>query len=167
LVISTSPLFAQAQPDPAKLKADAQKVVGIIKADKDKTLAYCQINSPRGEIDLAAKAKDEQKADVLTKKINELEKWLGPEYIALFDALNNADQTKDFQDILSKRHLAPHAGASHWSGVELDTVEIENLEVHNVAAVPLGAVNESLRGLSFLRRLRWFEYADNKLVLEQ
>jgi predicted aspartyl protease len=41
--------------------------------------------------------------------------------------------------------------------------------VHNVAAVvlPLGAVNESLRGLSFLRRLRWFEYADNKLVLEQ
>jgi len=74
LVISTSPLFAQAQSDPAKLKADAQKVVGIIKADKDKTLAYCQINSPGGEIDLAAKAKDEQKADVLTKKINELEK---------------------------------------------------------------------------------------------
>jgi hypothetical protein len=170
LVISTSPLFAQAQPDPAKLKGDAQKIVGIIKVDKAKSLAYCQINSLGGEIDLAAKAKDEQKADVLTKKINDLEKRLGPEYIALFDALNNADQSsKDFQDILSMRHLAPHAGASHWSGVELDTVEIENLEVHNVAAVvlPLGAVNESLRGLSFLRRLRWFEYADNKLVLEQ
>jgi hypothetical protein len=27
LIISTAPLFAQAQPDPAKLKADAQKVV--------------------------------------------------------------------------------------------------------------------------------------------
>jgi len=32
----------------------------------------------------------------------ELEKKLGPEYLTLFDALNNADQnSKDFQDILS------------------------------------------------------------------
>ena len=101
LIVST-PLSAQTQPDPAKLKADAQKVVGLINADKAKTLAYCQINSLGGEIDLAAQAKDEQKADVLTKKINELEKRLGPEYLALFDALNNADQgSKDFQDILS------------------------------------------------------------------
>ena len=38
-----------------------------------------------------------------------------------------------------------------------------------VAAVvlPPGAVNESLLGLSFLWRLRRFEYADGKLVLEQ
>jgi len=96
-------LYAQAQqPDTAKLKADAQKVVNIIRGDKAKTQAYCQINSLGGEVDMAAQAKDEQKADVLTKKINELEKQLGPEYLALFDALNNADQdSKDFQDILS------------------------------------------------------------------
>jgi len=96
-------LYAQAQqPDTAKLKADAQKVVSIIRGDKAKTQAYCQINSLGGEVDMAAQAKDEQKADVLTKKINELEKQLGPEYLALFDALNNADQdSKDFQDILS------------------------------------------------------------------
>ena len=44
LIISTSPLYAQAQgDDPAKLKADAQKVVSIIKGDKAKTQAYCQI----------------------------------------------------------------------------------------------------------------------------
>jgi hypothetical protein len=103
ILISTMPLCAQGQqPDAAKLKADAQKVVGIIKADKAKTLAYCQINSLGGEIDLAAQAKDEQKADDLTKKMNDLEKRLGPEYLALFDALNDADQgSKDFQDILS------------------------------------------------------------------
>jgi DNA repair ATPase RecN len=96
-------LYAQAQqPNTAKLKADAQKVVSIIRGDKAKTQAYCQINSLGGEVDMAAQAKDEQKADVLTKKINELEKQLGPEYRALFDALNNADQdSKDFQDILS------------------------------------------------------------------
>ena len=39
---------------------------------------------------------------MLTKRINDLEKQLGPEYLALFDALDNADQnSKDFQDILS------------------------------------------------------------------
>ena len=42
---SSTPLCAQgAQPDAAKLKADAQRVVNIIKGDKAKTEAYCQIN---------------------------------------------------------------------------------------------------------------------------
>jgi len=95
-------LYAQAQqPNTAKLKVDAQ-VVSIIREDKAKTQAYCQINSLGGEIDQAAQARDEQKVDVLTKRINDLEKQLGPEYLALFDALDNADQnSKDFQDILS------------------------------------------------------------------
>jgi hypothetical protein len=97
---SAMTLFAQAQqPNTAKLKADAQKVVSIIREDKAKTQAYCQINSLGGEIDQAAQARDEQKVDVLTKRINDLEKQLGPEYL---DALDNADQnSKDFQDILS------------------------------------------------------------------
>ena len=44
LIISTMPLCAQAQqPDAAKLKADAQKVVSIISGDKAKTQTYCQI----------------------------------------------------------------------------------------------------------------------------
>jgi hypothetical protein len=103
LLGSALTLYAQAQqPNTAKLKVDAQKVVSIIRGDKAKTQAYCQINSLGGEVDMAAQAKDEQKADALTKKINELEKQLGPEYLALFDALNDADQdSKDFQDILS------------------------------------------------------------------
>ena len=103
LLGSALTLCAQAQqPNTAKLKADAQKVVSIIRGDKAKTQAYCQINSLGGEIDMAVQAKDEQKADALTKKINGLEKQLGPEYLALFDALNNEDQdSKDFQDILS------------------------------------------------------------------
>jgi aspartyl protease family protein len=60
-------------------------------------------------------------------------------------------------------------GAIRVAPAELDTVEIEDLEVHNVAAVvlPPGVANENLLGLSFLRRLRRFEYADGKLVLEQ
>jgi aspartyl protease family protein len=60
-------------------------------------------------------------------------------------------------------------GAMRVAPVELGMVEIDDLEVHNVAAVvlPPGVLNESLLGLSFLSRLRRFEYADGKLVLEQ
>ena len=50
LLVSTVPLFAQDQPDPAKLKAGAQKVVSIISGDKGKTQAYCQINDLGGQI---------------------------------------------------------------------------------------------------------------------
>ena len=103
LLVLTAPLCAQAeQPDMAKLKADAQKVVSVIRGDKAKSQTYCQINNLGGEIDLAAQARDEQKADALTKKINDLENQLGPEYLSLFDALNNADpNSEDFQDIMS------------------------------------------------------------------
>jgi hypothetical protein len=98
--------YAQApQPDTADLKAYAQNVVRIIVGDKAKTQAYCQIHSLGDEMDRAEQTMDEQKGDVLTKQINDLEKQMGPEYLALFDALNNADQnSKDFQDILSLFH---------------------------------------------------------------
>ena len=43
LIISTAPLYAQAQPDPAKLKADAQKVVSIISGENAKTQTFCQM----------------------------------------------------------------------------------------------------------------------------
>ena len=54
------------------------------------------------EIDQAAQGKDEKKAEALTQKINDLEKQVGPEYVALFNALYRADpNTKEFQDVLS------------------------------------------------------------------
>ncbi len=103
LLISTAPLYAQGQqPDAVRLKADAQKVVSIIRGDKDKTQAYCEIEGLGPQIVRAAREKDEKKAEALTQKINELEKQLGPEYLALFDGLNEADpNSKDVQDILS------------------------------------------------------------------
>ncbi len=99
----TAPQLAWAQqPDVAKLKSDAQRVVSSIKGEKAKLRAYCQIDSLGQEIDRAAQKRDEQTAETLTRKINDLEKQLGPEYGALFDALNNADtNSKYFQDILT------------------------------------------------------------------
>jgi aspartyl protease family protein len=53
--------------------------------------------------------------------------------------------------------------------VQLTTVEIDDLLLHNVIAevLPPGASNVNLLGLSFLSRLRRYEYANGKLVLEQ
>jgi hypothetical protein len=101
LMISTAPLFAQPQPDSAKLKADAQKVVSVIRGDKAKTKAYCEIEGLGPQIERASLEKDEKKTEALTQKINELEKELSPEYLALFDALDEADpNSKDVQEIL-------------------------------------------------------------------
>ena len=60
-------------------------------------------------------------------------------------------------------------GTVRAAPVELNMVEIDDLMVHNVAAMvlPDGALSDNLLGLSFLSRLRRFEYADGKLVLEQ
>jgi ABC-type transporter Mla subunit MlaD len=91
LLVSTVPLFAQDQPDPAKLKAGAQKVVSIISGDKGKTQAYCQINDLSGQIGEANEDQDNKKAEALSQKVIELEKKLGPEYVALVDGLKNVD----------------------------------------------------------------------------
>jgi aspartyl protease family protein len=60
-------------------------------------------------------------------------------------------------------------GVVRVARIELGTVEVDDLLLHNVAAVvlPPGALSENLLGLSFLSRLRRYEYADGKLVLEQ
>jgi predicted ribosome quality control (RQC) complex YloA/Tae2 family protein len=103
LVISTAPLYAQAQqPDMAKLKADAQKVISSISVDKAKLEAYCEVTELGGQAVEAAQEKNEKKADALIQRIDELEKILGSEYPALFNALYDADpNSKDVQDILS------------------------------------------------------------------
>jgi aspartyl protease family protein len=51
----------------------------------------------------------------------------------------------------------------------LGMVEIGDIMVHDVSAVvmPEGALSENLLGMSFLSRLRHFDYSDGKMVLEQ
>ena len=75
LIISTAPLFAQAQqPNAAEL---AQKVVSIISADKAKTQTYCQIldlSDELDQVDQADQQKDREIAEWLSQKINELQK---------------------------------------------------------------------------------------------
>ena len=60
-------------------------------------------------------------------------------------------------------------GTARAAPVELGMVEISGLTVRNVAALvsPDEALSENLLGLSFLSRLRRFEYSNGKMVLEQ
>ena len=92
LLISTAPLYAQLQQQNiAKLKADAQKVVSIIKGDKAKMQTFCQISDLGDQIGEADEQKDRKKAEALAQKMDELEKQLGPEYLALVEATKDLD----------------------------------------------------------------------------
>jgi len=98
ILVIAMPLYAHGQqPNAAKLKADAQKVVSVIRDDKAKTQTYCEL------ADLSEQADQEQnaeKAEELSQKINELEKNLGPEYLALIDGLKSVNpNSRDGQEI--------------------------------------------------------------------
>jgi aspartyl protease family protein len=60
-------------------------------------------------------------------------------------------------------------GTVRAAPVRLSTVEVGGLTVRDVAAlvIPDEALSENLLGMSFLSRLRRWEYAGGKLVLEQ
>jgi hypothetical protein len=98
LLISAAPAYAQNQePDSAKLKTDAQKVISIISRDRLKTQTYCQILELSDQID-----QDENPAntDELAQKIDNLEGKLGPEFMTLVHDLSNMDSgSRDAQDI--------------------------------------------------------------------
>ncbi|HEY1746314.1 MAG TPA: TIGR02281 family clan AA aspartic protease [Xanthobacteraceae bacterium] len=60
-------------------------------------------------------------------------------------------------------------GTVRAAPTRLDAIEVGDLVVRDVAALvlPDEALSDNLLGLSFLSRLRRFEYSDGKLVLEQ
>jgi hypothetical protein len=83
----------------ARLKADARNLVGIIGGDKTKTQTYCQITILSEQLD---QEKDSKKAKALSQKIVQLQKKLGPEFVALVDGLKHVDQNSpDAHEIAS------------------------------------------------------------------
>ena len=105
-LICAAPLYAQdQQPDTANLKADAQKLVSIIRGDRAKTQVYCEINDLGEQIGEADQRMDDGKAEALSRKVTELERKLGPEYVALANDLNNVDpnspEGRDIEAILA------------------------------------------------------------------
>jgi hypothetical protein len=98
LLIAAVPI-AQAQ-NPTVSKADAEKVVTIIRGDKAKIQTYCEIGKLSQQVE---QAKDTKTADELSERIDKLAETLGPEYVALMDGLQDIDLEKDKlgQEIIS------------------------------------------------------------------
>ena len=103
LIISTARLYAQGQhPAAAKLKADARNVVSIITRDKAKSQTYCRVLDLSDELDQVDRHKDPKKAEDLSQKVDDLQKNLGPEYLALLEALKDVDpDSEDGREIVS------------------------------------------------------------------
>ena len=78
-------------PGTEKLKADAQEVVKIISSDSARVQAYCETIKLGDQMDQAEQNNDSDKAEGLSKKIDELNQKLGPEYLKLGQDLQDID----------------------------------------------------------------------------
>jgi ABC-type transporter Mla subunit MlaD len=91
---------------PKPTKADAQNVVQIIKSDKVKTQAYCDLTKLEGQVKTAEQKSDTKTLEALSKQAEELVDKLGPEYYKLMDGLEKVDpkssEAKEFMSILSE-----------------------------------------------------------------
>ena len=145
LIISTARLYAQGQqPDAAKLKADARNVVSIITRDKAKSQTYCQVLDLSDELDQVDRHKDPKKAEDLSQKVDDLQKNLGPEYLALLEALKAPeDWTRHFAKRTLKergRKVKPMLAA--WVS-KLDPADAAYEHHLTAVAVPLFSVAAS------------------------
>jgi hypothetical protein len=95
LVTFAMPGYAQDQPDIAKLKADAENLVKMTRADKQKTQTYCEFADLSDQIGQANEEQDTEKADKLSKKADELEKKLGTEFVELAEELSKLDPSSE------------------------------------------------------------------------
>ena len=95
-LIATS-AFAQAQQGqppkvPKPTKADVQKVVNLVMADKAKTDAYCQLSKINDQMAEAQDKKDQKKMEALATQADALVQKIGPEYERLMEGLDQVDE---------------------------------------------------------------------------
>jgi hypothetical protein len=94
LAITAMPVSVQSQEPSASVTA-AKRVAEAITSDPVKVAIYCDIGKLGVQIEDANEAKDRKTADVLTLKMRELEKQLGPEYASLMNGLQDIDPETD------------------------------------------------------------------------
>ena len=103
LAVFVVPALALAQQNPAKpTKADVQKVVQIISADKAKTATYCDLAKLEDQMAEADEKKDNKKLEELGKQADAMSQKLGPEYVKLMAWLEEVDpESKEGKDLSS------------------------------------------------------------------
>jgi hypothetical protein len=93
-VLAAVPALALAQKPPAAAKptkADVQKVVQLISADKAKTKIYCDMTKLEGQLSGLDEKKDAKKIEAIGKQLDEMGAKLGPEYVKLMEAMQEID----------------------------------------------------------------------------
>ena len=90
---------------PKPTKADVQKVVQIVSADKAKLQYYCDSKKLYQQMAAAYQKNDTKTADALNKKADALTSKIGPEYSKMMDGSEqldpNSSEGKEFMSILS------------------------------------------------------------------
>jgi len=100
IVIAIVPFAVQAQKVAKPTKAQAEKVVAMIKGDKAKVQIYCDMSKLGEQLDQADQKKDQKKVDELGKQLDDMSQKLGPDYIALVTGMQDMDpNSKAGQDI--------------------------------------------------------------------
>jgi hypothetical protein len=107
--LAVMPALALAQqkgaPPPAAKppsKAEVQKVVNQIKADKAKLDAYCQIVKLGDQMQAAAEKKDQKKMDTLNQQADALTQKVGPDYAKLMASMEEVDpESKDGKELIA------------------------------------------------------------------
>ena len=81
-------------------KADAQRVVEMIRGNEVKLQQYCELANIEDELEKAEKREDMKKVQEFFYKALELAQKLGLEYMALIVGLERMDQSsKEFEEI--------------------------------------------------------------------
>ena len=87
---------AEAQEQTKASKADVQKLVADIKADKAKLSQFCNLMKLQDEYTAAAEKKDDKKLEALDKEMEEGAKKIGPE----FDKITQSELDEETTNIL-------------------------------------------------------------------
>ncbi len=89
-----APAPQQEQAAPKASKAEVQKLVQDIKADKAKMSQFCGLMKLQDQYTAAAEKKDEKKLEALDKQMEEGAKKLGPDFDRITQSELDEDATK-------------------------------------------------------------------------
>ncbi len=87
-VLSAAPAFAQDKAPPPASKADVQKLVDGIKADKGKMAQFCAIMKLDEEAAAASEKNDQKKVEELSKQEDEAGKKISPDFDKIMSGLD-------------------------------------------------------------------------------
>jgi hypothetical protein len=91
-----APPPAQEQAAPKASKAEVQKLVEGIKADKTKLTQFCSLMKLQDQYTAAAEKKDEKKLEALDKQMEEGAKKIGPD----FDRITQSELDEEATNLL-------------------------------------------------------------------